>query len=119
MLELEKSLKLYQEILGLSMSNAEVLKSPRVEGMLVLKLRADDFEIALSVTAPQHMHTLGSIGNTNHHHFMLKVNDIGSIGDKLKAERYELENEQYVQDESPFLQDLMGRSLAFLPGRKM
>ncbi|MEM8899488.1 MAG: VOC family protein [Bacteroidota bacterium] len=101
-LELEKSLKLYQEILGLSMSDAEVLKGPGVEGMLVLKLRANDFEIALSVTAPQHMHTLGPIGNTNHNHFMLKVNDIGPIGDKLKAEGYELENEHYVRDKYTF-----------------
>lgn len=101
-LELEKSLKLYQEILGLKMSDAEVLKGPGVDGMLVLKLRANDFEIALSVTAPQHMHTLGPIGNTNHNHFMLKVNDIGPIGDKLKAEGYELENEHYVRDKYTF-----------------
>ncbi|MEM6768525.1 MAG: VOC family protein [Bacteroidota bacterium] len=101
-LELEKSLKLYQEILGLKMSDAEVLKGPGVEGMLVLKLRANDFEIALSVTAPQHMHTLGPIGNTNHNHFMLKVNDIGPIGNKLKAEGYELENEHYVRDKYTF-----------------
>ncbi len=101
-LELEKTLKLYQEILGFKMSDAEVLKGPGIEGMLVLKLRADDFEIALSVTAPQHMDALGKIGNTNHNHFMLIVNDIGPIGDKLKEEGYELENENYVRDKYTF-----------------
>ena len=84
------------------MSDAEVLKGPGIEGMLVLKLRANDFEIALSVTAPQFMHTLGPVGNTNHNHFMLTVNDIGPIGDKLIAEGYKLENENYVRDKYTF-----------------
>ncbi len=101
-LQLEKTLKLYQEILGFKMSDAEVLNMPGIEGMLVLKLRANDFEISLSVTAPQHMHSLAPIGNTNHNHFMLIVNDIGPIGDRLKEEGYELENENYVQDKYTF-----------------
>ena len=101
-LELEKSLKLYQDILGFELSDSEILKSPGVEGMLVLKLRAGDFEIALSVTPPQYMDNVGPIGNTNHNHFMLIVNDIGPIGDRLKAEGYELENENYVRDKYTF-----------------
>lgn len=101
-LELEKSLKLYREILGFKLSNAEVLKGPGIEGMLVLKLKADNLEIALSVTAPEFRHTIGPVGNTNHNHFMLIVNDIGPIGDKLKAEGYELENENYVRDKYTF-----------------
>ncbi len=101
-LQLEKSLKLYQEILGFKMDDAEVLKAPGIEGMVVLKLKADDLTIALSVTAPQHMGGLQPIGNTNHNHFMLVVNDIGPIGDKLKEEGYALENDNYVQDKYTF-----------------
>ena len=33
---------------------------------------------------------------------MLKVNDIGPIGDKLKEEGYELENEHYARDKYTF-----------------
>ncbi len=101
-LELEKSLKLYREILGFKLSDAEVLHGPGLEGMLVMKLRANDLTIGLSVTAPEFMHTIGPVGNTNHNHFMLKVNDIGPIGDQLKEEGYELENEDYVRDKYTF-----------------
>lgn len=103
-LELEKSLKLYREILGFTLSDAEVLKGKGIEGMLVMKLKANDLEISLSVTAPAFMHTIGPVGNTNHNHFMLIVNDIGPIGDKLKEEGYELENENYVQDKYTFFE---------------
>lgn len=64
-LELEKSLKLYREILGFKLDNAEVLHGPGLEGMLVMKLKANDLTIGLSVTAPEFMHTIGPIGNTN------------------------------------------------------
>ncbi len=101
-LELEKTLKLYREILGFKLADAEVLHGPGLEGMLVLKMRANDLEIGLSVTAPEFLHTIGPIGNTNHNHFMLKVNDIGPIGDKLKEEGYKLENEHYARDKYTF-----------------
>ncbi len=101
-LQLEKTLKLYQEILGFKMSDAKVLHGPGLEGMLVMKLKADDLEINLSLTAPEFQHTIGPVGNTNHNHFMLQVNDIGPIGDKLKEEGYELENENYVRDKYTF-----------------
>lgn len=101
-LDLEKSMKLYLEILGFKMSDAEVLHGPGLEGMLVMKLRADELRINLSVTAPEFKHTIGPVGNTNHNHIMLKVNDIGPIGDKLKEEGYELENENYVRDKYTF-----------------
>ncbi|TNJ47187.1 VOC family protein [Tamlana fucoidanivorans] len=101
-LQLEKSLKLYREILGFKMSDAEVLHGQGIEGMLVMKLKTDDLTIGLSLTAPEYLHTIGPIGNTNHNHFMLKVNDIVTIGDKLKAEGYELENEHYARDKYTF-----------------
>ncbi|GGZ73710.1 VOC family protein [Algibacter mikhailovii] len=101
-LELEKTLKLYREILGFKMSDAKVLHGPGLEGMLVMKLKAEDLEISLSLTAPEFQNTIGPVGNTNHNHFMLKVNDIGPIGDKLKAEGYALENEHYVRDKYTF-----------------
>lgn len=101
-LELEKSLKLYREILGFKMADAEVLHGPGLEGMLVMKLKADDLTIGLSLTSPEFQHTIGPVGNTNHNHFMLKVNDIVPIGDKLKAEGYELENEHYARDKYTF-----------------
>jgi len=101
-LELEKSLKLYREILGFKLDNAKVLHGPGLEGMLVMKLKANDLTVGLSVTAPEFIHTIGPVGNTNHNHFMLKVNDIGPIGDKLKEEGYELENENYVRDKYTF-----------------
>ena len=101
-LELEKSLKLYREILGFKLDNAEVLHGPGLEGMLVMKLKANDLTIGLSVTAPEFMHTIGPVGNTNHNHFMLIVDNIGPIGDKLKEEGYELENENYVRDKYTF-----------------
>ena len=72
------------------------LHGPGIEGMLVLKMKANDLTINLAITAPEYIHTLGPIGNTNHNHIMLIVDDIGPIGDKLKAEGYELENENYV-----------------------
>ncbi|WP_298484982.1 VOC family protein [uncultured Maribacter sp.] len=101
-LELEKTLKLYREILGFKMSDAEVLHGPGLEGMLVMKLKADDLTIGLSLTAPEFIDTIGPIGNTNHNHFMLKVNNIGPIGDKLKEEGYALENENYARDKYTF-----------------
>ncbi|WP_289038209.1 VOC family protein [uncultured Zobellia sp.] len=101
-LELEKTLKLYREILGFKMADAEVLHGPGLEGMLVMKLKADDLTIGLSLTAPEFIDTIGPIGNTNHNHFMLKVNDIVPIGDKLKEEGYELENENYARDKYTF-----------------
>lgn len=101
-LDLEKSLKLYREILGFKLDDAEVLHGPGLEGMLVMKLKANDLTIGLSVTAPEFMHTIGPIGNTNHNHFMLKVNDIVPIGDMLKQEGYALENENYARDKYTF-----------------
>ena len=101
-LELEKTLKLYREILGFKLSGAEVYKGAGIEGMLVMKLKADDLEIHLSLTAPEYKHTIGPVGNTNHNHFMLRVNDIKTIGDKLIEEGYELENENYARDKYTF-----------------
>ncbi len=101
-LELEKTLKLYREILGFKLDNAKVLHGEGLEGMLVMKLKANDLTIGLSVTAPEFIRTIGPVGNTNHNHFMLKVNDIVTIGDKLKAEGYELENENYARDKYTF-----------------
>lgn len=103
-LDLEKTLKLYQEILGFKMSDAEVLHGPGLEGMLVMKLKADDLVISLSLTAPEFRHQLAPVGNTNHNHFMLQVNDIGPIGDKLKQEGYALENENYKKDKYTFFE---------------
>ena len=103
-LQLEKTLKLYREILGFKMHDAEVFHGPGLEGMLIMKLKANDLTIALSVTSPEFLHTIGPIGNTNHNHFMLKVNDIVPIGDKLKEEGYELENEHYARDKYTFFE---------------
>ncbi|GAA4232438.1 hypothetical protein GCM10022291_07260 [Postechiella marina] len=101
-LKLEKTLKLYREILGFKLNDAEVLHGPGLEGMLVMKLKANDLTIGLSLTAPEFWKTVGEIGNTNHNHFMLKVDNIATIGDKLKEEGYELENENYARDKYTF-----------------
>lgn len=101
-LQLEKSMKLYREILGFKMDDAEVLHGPGLEGMLVMKLKANDLTIGLSITSPEFIDTIGPVENTNHNHFMLKVNDIKTIGDKLKEEGYELENENYARDKYTF-----------------
>lgn len=101
-LELEKTLKLYREILGFKLDDAEVYHGPGLEGMLAMKLSANDLKLTLSLTAPEYLQTVGPVGNTNHNHFMLRVNDIGSIGDQLKEEGYELENENYHQDKYTF-----------------
>ncbi len=101
-LQLEKTLKLYREILGFKMDTAEVFHGPGLEGMLVMKLKANDLMLTLSLTAPENWDQVGPIGNTNHNHFMLKVNDITTIGDKLKKEGYELENNNYARDKYTF-----------------
>lgn len=101
-LELEKTLTLYREILGFTLADAEVLHGQGIEGMLVMKLKADDCVIHLSLTAPEYLDTVGPIGNTNHNHFMLRVDDIATIGDRLKAEGYELENDHYARDHYTF-----------------
>lgn len=99
-MQLEKTLTLYRDILGFKMDDAQVLKMPGIDGMLVMKLKADDLTIALSL--PASPESLAPIGNTNHNHFMLRVNDIEPIGDKLKAAGYELENDNYAKDKWTF-----------------
>lgn len=101
-LQLEKTLKLYREILGFKLDDAGVFHGKGLEGMLVMKLKANDLNLTLSLTAPEYLDQVGPIGNTNHNHFMLKVNDITTIGDKLKAEGYELENDNYAKDKYTF-----------------
>ncbi len=101
-LDLEGTVKLYREILGFKLSDKDVLNSSVHEGMLVLKVNTDDLTVSLSPTAKEYIDTIGPIGNTNHNHFMLTVNDIGPIGDKLKEEGYELENENYARDKYTF-----------------
>ena len=101
-LQLEKSLKLYREILGFKLDDAVVFQGKGIEGMLAMKLKANDLTITLSLTAPEYINTIGPVGNTNHNHFMLRVNDIETIGNKLKEEGYELENENYARDKYTF-----------------
>ncbi len=96
-LQLEKTLTLYREILGFDLVDAEVLKG-NLAGMLVLKIKANDYMMTLTITPPQHRDRLKPVGNTNHNHHMLKVNDIATIGDKLVAAGYELENMNYARD---------------------
>lgn len=97
-LNLEETLKLYREILGFHLIDASVLKGGAIEGMLVLELTAGDCTIHLSLTAPEYRDNIGEIGNTNHNHFMLYVDDIKSIGDSLVADGYNLENLNYEED---------------------
>lgn len=101
-LQLEKTLKLYREILGFKMDDAVVYHGKGLEGMLVMKIKANDLVIHLSLTSPEYQDQIGPVGNTNHNHFMLKVNDIKTIGDKLKVEGYALENESYEKDKYTF-----------------
>ena len=101
-LKLEKTLKLYREILGLKMVDANVLHGEGIEGMLVMELSANNCTIHLSLPAPGHRNTIGPIGNTNHNHFMLLVDNIVPICDKLKSEGYVLENESYARDKYSF-----------------
>lgn len=101
-LELEKTLYLYRQILGLEMRDATVLKGDGIEGMLVMELAAGDCTIHLSLTAPEYWEGIGPIGNTNHNHFMLYVDDIGPIGDQLKENGYTLENDDYREGKYTF-----------------
>ncbi|MEM9080705.1 MAG: VOC family protein [Verrucomicrobiota bacterium] len=101
-LKLEETLKLYREILGFKLAGADVLKGVGIEGMLVIKLSANECQIHLSLPSPEHRDTVGPIGNTNHNHFMLLVDNIVPICDKLKEEGYELENEAYARDKYTF-----------------
>ena len=100
-LELEKTLELYLDILGFKLVDAEVLKGA-LEGMLVLTIQANDYKMTLSLPPTQFKNSVGPIGNTNHNHFMLRVNDIGPIGDRLKEEGYQLENDNYEKDKYTF-----------------
>lgn len=101
-LSLEKTLKLYREILGFKLIDAKVLKGDGIEGMLVMTLEANGCTINISLTAPEYMHTIGPVGNTNHNHFMLFVDDIGTVCDSLKEDGYVLENDNYVHDKYTF-----------------
>ncbi|GAL27246.1 hypothetical protein JCM19239_2058 [Vibrio variabilis] len=101
-LQLEETLQLYREVLGFKLVKTDVLKGENIEGMLVLNLQAGDCLIHLSLTAPEYLHTIGEIGNTNHNHFMLLVDDIGVIGDELVSKGYELENMNYREDKHTF-----------------
>lgn len=101
-LELEKTLKLYREILGFSLVDAKILHGKGIEGMLVLEIVANDCVINLSLTAPEYLHTIGPIGNTNHNHFMLTVDEIVPICEELIKEGYELENEAFERDKYTF-----------------
>lgn len=101
-LELEKTLKLYREILGFKLYDAQVFRGPGLEGMLAMKLKANDLTLTLSLTAPEYWDQVGPIGNTNHNHFTLRVNNIKAIGDQLKEEGYELENDNYARDKYTF-----------------
>lgn len=101
-LKLEKTLKLYREILGFKMVDAEILHGEGIEGMLVMKLQANDCTVHLSLPAPEYINTVGPIGNTIHNHFMLLVNDIIPSCDKLIQLGYALENEAYARDKYSF-----------------
>lgn len=101
-LELEKTLKLYREILGFELVDAEVLKGAGIEEMLVMRLRAGECTVSLSLTSPGNWDSLGPIGNTNHNHFMLNVDDIATIGDQLIENGYALENDNYAADKYTF-----------------
>lgn len=100
-LSLEETMTLYQDILGFDLVDSEVLGG-NLQGMLLLKLKANDLMITLSVPPPQAMDGYGPVGNTNHNHFMLKVDNIGPIGDRLKAAGYVLENDNYARDKYTF-----------------
>ncbi len=97
-LQLEKTLKLYREILGFEVIGAEMLGGDACKEMIVFSLKAGDCQINLSLTSPERWDTVGEIGNNNHNHFMLYVDDIKTIGDKLVEEGYELENYEYARD---------------------
>ncbi len=101
-LKLEETLKLYREILGFELVNEVVLRGEGIEGMLVREMRAGGCTIHLSLPAPKYRDTVGPIGNTNHNHFMLLVDDIVPICDRLKKEGYELENDNYAHDKYSF-----------------
>lgn len=100
-LDLEKSMILYQDILGFELVGTKYLEG-KLAGMKILKMQAGDFMMKLAITPEHFKDSLGPVGNTNHNHFMLRVNNIGPIGDKLKAAGYELENNNYVKDKYTF-----------------
>lgn len=101
-LDLKKTLKLYTEILGFKKVGEEILRGKGVEGMVVMKFSANGHQINLSLPAPKYADTVGPIGNTNHNHFMLLVDNIVPICDQLKQEGYKLENEAYARDKYSF-----------------
>ncbi len=101
-LKLEETLKLYRQILGFELVKEVVLHGEGIEGMLVREMRAGSCTVHLSLPAPKFRDTVGPIGNTNHNHFMLLVDNIVPICDKLKEEGYDLENENYARDKYSF-----------------
>lgn len=101
-LKLEETIKLYCEILGFELVKEVVLHGEGIEGMVVREMRAGGCTIHLSLPAPKFRDTVGPVGNTNHNHFMLLVDDIVPICDKLKKEGYALENENYARDKYSF-----------------
>ncbi len=101
-LDLDETLKLYRDILGFKLKDTKVSNSLASKEKLVLKVNTNNLTFSFSLTTKKFIKTIGPVGNTNHNHFMLRVNNIGPIGDKLKEAGYELENNNYTRDKYTF-----------------
>ncbi len=95
-MQIEKTFKLYREIFGLKLVNAEVFKSEACAEMLCLHFELEDgFSVKLSLTSPQKWHEINKIGNTNHNHFTLVVDNIVEVVEALIDEGYVMEHPEY------------------------
>ncbi len=108
---LEKTLKLYREILGFSLDGVEVLHGKDVDGTLVMKLSGSECKVNLLLPSLENDANAQPSVNGSHN-YVLSVPDVVSVCDKLKAEGYELNNDDYGRDKYSFFSGPNGETIS-------
>ena len=107
---LEKTLRLYREILGFNLDGANVLKGEGHDGTLAMKLSGNKCKVNLLL--PSLKNNKAGKSDANRNHFVLSVSDVASVCDKLKSEGYELQHKEYARDGYSFFAGPNGETIS-------